>query len=160
MIAALPGTVLNVLERNDVDFALVRHPHTDSSQESAEAAHVSGEQLAKAVLLENDRHELLLAVLPATHVIQYLDLEGLTGSPVHPADEALLESCFPDCEPGAVPPFGAAYGLPTFVDQALFDRDTVYVEAGDHQSLIRLGAMEFRSLLFGAKSGSFTRHTH
>jgi Ala-tRNA(Pro) deacylase len=150
-------TVLDHLETNRVRYELLPHPHTRSSQETAEAAHVSGDELAKAVVLEKQDGQRVLAVLPASRIVQYPELEARYGAPIHPADNEALGELFPDCEAGAIPPFGTLYGLETAVDQALLDVDPVYFEAGDHESIVRVSAMDFRSLLFGSSFLPFSR---
>jgi Ala-tRNA(Pro) deacylase len=144
------------LDDNGVAYDVVSHPHTASSQRTAEEAHVSGDQLAKAVLLERDDGERLLAVLPASRVVHYPDIDARLGTRTRPVEEPALQSSFPDCELGALPPFGAVYGLKTIVDEALLDEDPLYFEAGDHRSVVRVNVVDFRSLLFGADCFSFS----
>jgi Ala-tRNA(Pro) deacylase len=152
---AIARTVLGHLEENRIAYEQAAHSHTFTSQETAEAAHVSGERLAKGVLLETAEGEYLLAVLPATHVVHYPDVESHYGTRVKPAAHDVLQRTFPDCEAGAIPPFGMLYGVRTAVEETLLDRDPVYFEAGDHESVVRVSAMDFRSLLFGAEFFAF-----
>jgi Ala-tRNA(Pro) deacylase len=65
---------------------------------------------------------------------------------------------FADCELGAIPPMGRAYGMETIVDDSLAEQPDVYFEAGDHVSLIHVNAMAFQRLMAGARHGRFTRH--
>ncbi len=153
-------SVLNHLDGNGVTYERLLHPHTDTSQETAEATHVSGDQLAKGVVLRKEDGEYILAVLPASRVVHYPEIEAHCGSPVQPAGPDVLKQLFPDCEIGAIPPFGTLYDLPTVADEALFDRDPVYFESGDHESIVRVSTMDFRSLLFGAHFLSFSEKPH
>ena len=74
------------------------------------------------------------------------------------AAEEEIGRTFHDCEIGAVPPVGAAYGLPAVVDDSLVTESEIYLEGGDHTSLVRLSQEEFAELMQGAKAGSFSRH--
>jgi Ala-tRNA(Pro) deacylase len=153
-------TVLNHLDENEVAFEWLLHPHTDTSQETAEATHVSGDRLAKGVVLRNEDGKYILAVLPASRVVHYPEIEAHCGSRVQNAGHDVLKQLFPDCEIGAVPPFGTLYDLPTVVDEALFDREPVYFESGDHESIVCVSTMDFRSLLFGAHFLAFSEKPH
>ena len=144
------------LQESGVVYESLRHAHSETSQETAESSHVPGDQLAKGVLLEKQDGTHILAVLPATHVVHYSDIEARCGSSVRPASKASLGEVFDDCEVGAVPPFGMLYGLPTLVEETLFGQDPVYFEAGDHESVVRVSANDFRSLLAGADFLSFS----
>jgi len=144
------------LEANDVVYERLPHAHTETSQETAEATHVPGDQLAKGVVLEKEDGEHILAVLPATRIVHYSDIEAHCGSRVKPAGHDTLGQFFIDCEVGAVPPFGTLYGLPTVVDDTLLNEDPIYFESGDHESVIRLSKTDFRSLLAGAEFFEFS----
>jgi Ala-tRNA(Pro) deacylase len=157
---SIPDKVLSHLEQSGVTYSRVSHPHTDTSQQTAEVAHVSGDTLAKGVLLQKEDGAYLLAVLPASHTVYYPELETRFGTRVQPAEHEALRAWFPDCETGAIPPFGMIYGLDTVVDEALLDHDPVYFEAGDHKDVVGVSAFDFRSLLFGADFFSFSRRSH
>jgi Ala-tRNA(Pro) deacylase len=113
--------------------------------------------VAKSVLLEDERG-YLVAVLPASHRIRIRELTEQLERSLELASEPELGELFQDCEPGAVPPVGAAYGLPTVVDDSLLNAPEVYFEAGDHEDLVHLSGVEFLSLLAGARHGRFSRH--
>lgn len=144
------------LEESGVVYETLRHAHSETSQETAESSHVPGDHLAKGVLLEKQDGTHVLAVLPATYVVHYSEIEARCDSPVRPASKASLGDVFDDCEVGAVPPFGTLYGLPTLVEETLFERDPVYFEAGDHEDVVRVSANDFRNLLAGAEILSFS----
>ena len=150
--------VLDHLEAEKVEYRVLRHPHTGSSQETAEAAHVSGDRLAKAVVLDKESGGRLLAVLPASLTVHYPELEARFDCRVHPVDEDALGDIFLDCEVGAVPPFGALYGLTTAVDEALLEDEPIYFEAGDHESVVQVSAKDFKHLMGTAEICSFARH--
>ena len=85
----------------------------------------------------------MLAVLPASRHIQFEELRRLLGSEVDMANEEQVETLFLDCEPGAVPALGAAYGLNVVVDDTLAQQPDVYFEGGDHASLVHVSGGEF-----------------
>ena len=145
------------LESRGVEYELLAHPHTISSQETVEAAHVPGERMAKSVVLQDERG-YLIAVLPATHRIALRELAEQLERHLELASEQELGRIFQDCEVGAVPPLGGAYGIPTIVDDALMNAPDIYFEAGDHEDLVHLRGVEFLSLLRGAQHGRFSRH--
>jgi Ala-tRNA(Pro) deacylase len=154
---SIPASVTEYLDRAGVYYGVVRHQHTPSSMRTAEAAHVSGEILAKGVLLKDD-DGYVLAVVPATHQVKIGQLHKATGRNVEPAPEADLAHVFPDCELGAVPALGPAYRLDTIADVALQGKSEIYFEAGDHEELICVSGPDFETLLQGAKFLSCSMH--
>ena len=142
------------LDHHEVPYEVIPHPHTASSRQTAEAAHVDEKHLAKCVLLEDERG-YLLAVLPASRRIELDELQSRLGRQLELASEAELGDIFEDCEVGAVPPVGAAYGVPTVVDDALLRLSDVYFEAGDHEALMHVSGEVFRLLLSGAAPGYY-----
>jgi len=154
---AVVASVARFLDTRRVDYRVVTHLHSDSSSETAEAAHVSGECLAKAVLLK-DSHGYCLAVIPATHALQLEVLNDRVERSLHLAEEDELLAAFPDCEAGAVPAVGRAYGLETLVDEQIFDRPEVYFEAGEHRELVCVSSHAFEQLMDGAIYSTFSTH--
>jgi Ala-tRNA(Pro) deacylase len=154
---AIATTLKTFLDGHGVEYEVVKHAHTPSASRSAQAAHVPGDTLAKAVVLENHgRH--MLAALPATHRLQLGRLHQELGEHVGLATEAEMEDLFPDCERGAVPALGTAYGLETLLDDSLASQDDIYIEGGDHESLVHLSGEAFRSLLGQVRHGDFSTH--
>jgi len=149
--------LLEYLEWSGVDYDFLRHPKTSNSMVTAEKAHVPGDDLAKGIVLK-DARGYVMAVVPATH---HLDLEALrevTGRPLDLVSEDQLAKLFADCEAGAVPPVGQAYGYEVVVDERLDRRDSVYLEAGDHRQLLHLDGGDFAKLMGSARRGRFSRH--
>ncbi|MCA9674446.1 MAG: YbaK/EbsC family protein [Kofleriaceae bacterium] len=153
----IPDTVLNFLHRRGVEFEIVSHPWTVNSQQTAQAAHVPGDQFAKAVVLE-DGNAFVLAVLPASHQLVPSALIRTLARAVQLADEADLSALFRDCRPGAVPPLGDAYGVTTVVDDSLLAQDDVWFEAGDHEHAIHVGSADFARLMRDATHSHISRH--
>jgi Ala-tRNA(Pro) deacylase len=107
---------------------------------------VPGECVAKGVELTREGG-YLLAVLPASHRVELDTVEKLVHSPVAMATEDEVSSLFPDCERGAIPPLGEAYALDCLVDDSLEHQADLYLEAGDHRSLIHIRGTQFHELM-------------
>lgn len=155
----LPNTITRFLRDNATDYSVVHHPYTATSTHTAEAAHISGERIAKAVLL-HDKRGYLLAVLPATHTLHINQVREKMGRDVDIAPEEKLAEVFPDCALGAVPSIGPAYGLETIFDEALCAQPTVYFEAGTHEDLVCVAEERFENLLADALRFRFSSHKH
>ncbi|MBW2287841.1 MAG: YbaK/EbsC family protein [Deltaproteobacteria bacterium] len=139
---SIANTVKWYLDSEQLSYEILQHPHTSSSAETAGAAYIWEDQLAKSVLLE-DR----------------VDLKRLRESmhrPLELATEAELGEIFADCEIGAVPPLGQAYGIPMIYDDCLTKLANVYFEAGDHEDLVYMGGAEFMQLLGKASHAKFS----
>lgn len=148
------------LQDRNVEFDLVSHPLTGSSSETAQVAHISGNRIAKTVVLrEGDAGDgYLLAIVPASHHLSLEMVRTWLGRSVALASEQEVGRLFPDCELGAIPPVGDAYGLEAVIDQALLGLDEVFFEGGDHQSLVKVAGAQFRELVAGARQGRFSTH--
>lgn len=155
----IPYTVQQYLTRSRVPFEVVRHEHSGSSLRTAEKAEIRPERLAKAVLLEDDleHSHFMMAVVPATHRIEMDAMVREAGRPLHLATEEDAAALFTDCEAGAIPPVGPAYGVETFWDDSLVSQPEVYFEAGDHETLVHLKSRDFVQLLEGCRHGHFSR---
>jgi Ala-tRNA(Pro) deacylase len=143
---SLAARVKWFLDVNRVEYEIVMHRYTDTSLESAEAAEIPGEKLAKAVLLE-DAGGYVLPILPAT---SRLDLEKVCRElhrDLHIADADDAMHLFFDCDEGAIPPVGTAYGIPTIIDDRLLGLGDIYFEGGDHFDLVHMGGAEFFGLI-------------
>ncbi len=145
-------TVLDYLDDHDVNYDVVTHTHTATSSESAQASHIPGRQLAKSVLLEDDGGYLMV-VLPSDRKVNLGELHRVVRRNLGLATETELGGLFLDCEVGALPAVGPAYGIETIVDDAIAEQPDVYFEAGDHEQLIHVSAEDFNALL-----GESVRH--
>ena len=151
---AIAMTVANYLAEHDVAYDVLAHPHTATSGESAEAAHVSGMHLAKSVLLE-DEQGYLMVVIPSNRQVNLGELHRQLNRNLGLATEGELSGLFNDCEVGALPAVGPAYGVETVIDITLAEQPDIYFEAGDHEQLIHVSAETFHALL-----GEQARHGH
>jgi Ala-tRNA(Pro) deacylase len=140
-----------------IEYDVLMHPKTLTSQETAQQSHVPGDRIAKGVLLKDERG-YLLAVVPATHHVRLGELREKTGRRLGLATEAEVAARFKDCEVGAIPPIGAAYGLPAILDDSVVGQADVYFEGGDHVNLVRVTGAQFEKLMANAERGRFSRH--
>jgi Ala-tRNA(Pro) deacylase len=150
-------TLTQYLTRRRAAYDMLPHEPTQSSIQTAQACHVPPDCVAKAVVLHEDGG-YLLAVLPASHHLRMQELEAQRHRPVSLATEDEIAWLFPDCEPGAVPPIGAAYGVNTIVDDSIADKADVYFEGGDHATLVHMSGPAFRRMTADAQHGRFSNH--
>lgn len=148
-------TLRKWLDAQNADYGVLTHEPTKSSIQSAEACGIPGDRVAKAVVLK-DGGDYKLAVLPASRHIHFPDLADQLGHRPGLADEQEVEQLFSDCEPGAVPPVGACYGLEVIVDDSLEAQPEIYFEGGDHATLIQMSQPQFARLMQPAQHGAFS----
>lgn len=153
----IPDSIRDLLERERVHYQVLPHRKTATLIQAAEACDLALGQLLRAVILVDSRG-LLMAVLPADHVIDFdalcrhlqRDLELVPG--------IRLSTIFSDCEPGSYPPLAPAYNLEVVMDASIEERELVTFEPGTHTSLVRMPSAQFRSLLGDSvKSVPFSR---
>ncbi|MBI3774108.1 MAG: YbaK/EbsC family protein [Gammaproteobacteria bacterium] len=149
-------TLRNYLAQQGVHYEVIRHARSGCSMESAQAAHVPGDALAKGVMLE-DELGYVMAVVPSTHHVELGTLRNrLRRKNLSLANEEELAVLFIDCEIGAVPPLGEAYGLGMIVDDTLRTNPDIYFEAGNHRDLVHIEGDEFQRLIDKAEHGYFS----
>lgn len=126
------------LDDRGVKYVTISHSKAYTAQEVAASAHIPGKEVAKAVIVKLDG-EMAMAVLPASYSVDFDQLKRATGAPtVELASEEEFKSRFPDCELGAMPPFGSLYGMQTFMAASLSEDEEIAFNAGSHTELIRL----------------------
>jgi Ala-tRNA(Pro) deacylase len=116
-----------------------------SATQRAKHLHIPGKQVAKCVLL-NARSGPLLAVLAATHHIDFHSLAKQLNEDVWLARDEEIAQLFPDCEWGVVAPFGVLYGLRTVLDDAIHPEDLIVFEGNTHVEAVRLRCRDFERL--------------
>lgn len=146
---ALAHTVESFLADRHALYATRAHRHSTSSLGTAHSAHVDEGCVAKSVLLEDEKG-FVLAVLPASRRLELDRVRQELGRSLHLSAESKIASLFSDCEVGAVPPVGAAYGITTILDASLEDRSEVFFEGGDHETLVQVAGDTFLDLLENA----------
>jgi Ala-tRNA(Pro) deacylase len=145
-------TMQEYLEDNHIPYDITRHNRTGSSMMTAQVSHVPGKCLAKGVVLRWD-DSYILAVLPASRLVDLEKVREIVGEPVELASEDEVSALFPDCDTGAVPVLGAPYRLPCVVDERLESQPDVYFEGGDHRTLVHVSGEEFGRLMYGVPHG-------
>lgn len=143
---SISTTVQNYLDQQGITYDIIPHRHTNSSMDAASAAHISAAMIAKPVILE-DEQGYLMAVVPAHQHVKIGEINTILGRKMGLATEDELNSLFADCEPGAIPPLGQAYGMETIVDECLGECPEVYLEAGDHEDFIHLQSASYQKLM-------------
>jgi Ala-tRNA(Pro) deacylase len=152
---SIAPTLQRYLAAQNVQFDMISHEPTASSTRTAEVCRISGDQIAKGIVLRRDGG-FMLAILPASHHIRVSDLKLQLGDNVELANEAELAGLFPDCAHGAVPPIGQCYGLPLVVDESIETQPDVYFEAGDHETLLHMSHAQFAPLVAAARHCQFS----
>lgn len=148
-------TLQRYLTGENVEYDVIAHDLTMSSARTAEACRISGDRLAKAIVLRRNAG-YMLAVLPASYHLRLADLRDQLGDDVEMAKEAEIDPLFPDCAHGAVPPLGHCYALPVIVDDSIEAQPEIYMEAGDHETLLRISHSQFARLMGNARHGRFS----
>ena len=152
---AIAARLRQYLDREGVGFDAVPHPRATTNAGSAHAAHVPGAKVAKPVVVHHEE-DYVLAVVPSTHRVELGALRDVLGRRPGLATEAEVARLFDDCEFGAVPPVGAAYGLPVLLDESLDGASELYFEGGDHMMLVHVGGDAFRALMRDARRARFS----
>jgi Ala-tRNA(Pro) deacylase len=135
------------LDSYQVKYVSVQHSPAYSAQEVAALVHVPGREMAKTVIV-NVKGELAMAVLPANYHIDFHRLmDALRTSDMYLATEEEFQSRFPDCELGAMPPFGNLYGMKTYVSQSLAEDEQITFEAGSHSEVISMSWSDYQRLV-------------
>jgi Ala-tRNA(Pro) deacylase len=144
----MPARKLNeFLQKENVKYVSILHSTAYTAQEVAASAHVTGKELAKTVIVELDG-KMAMAVLPANRKIVLQDLREVTGSDqVKFATEEEFRLKFPECETGAMPPFGNLYGMDVYLAESLTANDQIAFNAGSHSEVIRMPFADFERLV-------------
>src|SRR5688572_21862486 len=141
----IPSRLIHFLDAHHAPYERLQHPPRFTAQELAEVEHIDGRHHAKVVMLK-DGADSAMMVLPADRMIDFDKLPPLTGRRMTLASEDEFKSLFPDCEPGAMPPFGELYGVPTYVDRTLAGDDDIVFEAGTHTDAMKMNYREWERL--------------
>ena len=149
-------TLQTYLDQN-VTYDLIPHEPAMTSMRTAEACHIPGDCLAKGIVLRRNGG-YALAVLPASHHIHLPDLRLQFGDDISLASEDEISQLFLDCARGAVPPVGRCYGLDVVIDESINEQPEVYMEGGDHETLVHMGHTQFAQITADAQRGRFSVH--
>lgn len=140
-------TLKQFLDANRVKYVSIIHSAAYTAQEVAQSLHLPGRALAKVVIIELDG-KMAMAVLPANRKVVVQDVRDVTGcTDVKFASEAEFKNRFPDCEVGAMPPFGNLYGMDVYVSEELARNQEIAFNAGSHVEVIRIAYADFARLV-------------
>lgn len=132
---------------NGVKFQAMTHPTVYTAQEVAAEQHVPGKQVAKVVMVQAEG-EMVMLVLPASSRIDFQKLSSALGKKgPHLAKEEEFERVFPDCEVGAMPPFGNLYNVSVYVDRSLTEDSEIVFQAGTHTETMKVRFADYERLV-------------
>ena len=135
------------LRESKVPFQTQHHPQAFTAQEIAASEHVPGKMLAKVVMVMSDGRLVMLALPAPDHVDLAKANATLGAKETRLAEEGEFANAFPDCEVGAMPPFGNLYDLPIYVDKSLAEDETIVFNAGTHTDTLSLKYADFERLV-------------
>lgn len=145
------------LQQHNVPFDTLAHPHAFTASETAQRAHIAGQEMAKTVMVKMDGR-MVMAVVPAN---EWLNLDGLRQAcgarSVMLASEDEFRDRFPECEVGAMPPFGNLYGMDVYAADTLTQGGHIAFNAGNHRELMRMEWSDYERLVH-PHIASMTRH--
>ncbi len=140
-------TLKQFLDKEKVKYVSLIHSTAYTAQEVAASAHIPGRELAKTVIVQLDG-ETAMAVLPANRKVVLQDLREATGADqVKLVPEEEFKQRFPDCEIGAMPPFGNLYGMEVYAASSLGENADIAFNAGSHTEVIKLAYKDFERLV-------------
>ena len=145
---SISRTLKAYLDHEHIHYDVLPHPEAFRAAEIAHTLHTPEKEMAKVVIVKVDRR-FTMTVLPASWSVDLHRLRNIfLTHHVQLATENEIKCLFPDCELGAMPPFGNLYGLPVYVDQSLTEDETIVFQAGTHSDAIRMRYMDFSALVF------------
>ncbi|MCK5426621.1 MAG: YbaK/EbsC family protein [Thermodesulfovibrionia bacterium] len=135
------------LDSNNIKYVTIKHSPAYTAQEIAASAHISGKELAKTVMVKING-KMTMAVLPATSKVDFNLLKKASGKEkVELAREEDFKDMFPECDIGAMPPFGNLYNVDVLVDKILTEDKEIAFNAGSHTELIKMTYKDFENLV-------------
>jgi Ala-tRNA(Pro) deacylase len=134
------------LDSHKIKYVVLKHSPAYTAQEVAATAHISGQEMAKTVIVKIDG-KMAMAVLPANYKVDFEQLKKVTGAKkVSLATEAEFKDLCPGCDLGAAPPFGNLYNLDIFVAEKLTHDKEIAFNAGSHTEVIKMAYKDFEKL--------------
>ena len=140
-------TLENFLKTKDIEFDILEHRYAEGSYNTALCADVPSEQMVKGVVFRDEDLHYTMAIVPASHRVLRHTLNQIMDRKLELADEEELDDIFFDCEHGAIPSFGQAYGINVIWDDKLQTATDLWLEAGDHEHLIHIHQQDFNRLM-------------
>ena len=135
------------LDDQHIKYVTIQHSKAFTAQEVAASAHIPGKELAKTVIVKIDG-KIAMAVLPASYRINLGRLKDAShAKQIELASENDFQDYFPECETGAMPPFGNLYDMDVYVEESLVDDEEIAFNAGSHTELVKLSYQDFERLV-------------
>jgi len=148
------------LKAQNIPYQVIEHSHSNSSVGTAISAKVPLDQIAKAVILKDHEDRNVMAILPAKNKISLSAINDELMGSYQLIKEQEVYKMFNDCEHGAIPPVGEAYNMTMVCDKLLDSLEHVYIEAGDHESLLRISRKDFANMVANSKHIRFSREVY
>jgi len=150
-------TIKKYLTQNGIEFEILPQHSNPGDIPATRCTHVMGHLVAKPVILE-DETGYLMAVVPANERVKLTKLNRMLNRHMSLASEEDLRSLFADCESGAIPPIGSAYGMQSIIDDDLLNCSDIYFETGSDSELIHIKGRDFHKLMEGAPHSKIGLH--
>lgn len=145
---SISKTLKDYLDREHVRYDVLSHPEAFRAVAVAQTLQATEKEMAKVVIVKV-QERFVMTVLPASWDVDLHRLRAVFAAhQVRLATEEEINSLFPDCELGAMPPFGILYGLPVYVDQSLTEDEEIVFQAGTHSDAIRMRYQDYAALVF------------
>ncbi|MCW9707471.1 aminoacyl-tRNA deacylase [Fodinibius salsisoli] len=139
--------LIDYLDERDKKYVVVKHSPAFTAQEVAASAHIPGKDMVKTVIVKADG-DMKMVVLPSTHNIDFDSIKDTLGADkVELATEEEFGDLFPDCELGAMPPFGNFYEMDTLVAEVLTEDEEIAFNAGTHNELVKMGYKDYEEVV-------------
>lgn len=148
--------VTHYLDSQHIRYGLVSHPHSKSSVGSAISAEVPMHQIAKAVMLEDHEGRHIMAIVPGDYKVSLSKLNDELNRSFKLVKEAKIYQLFTDCDSGAIPPVPNAYHMDAIYDDELESEAQLFMESGDHETLIQIDRNDFKKLMANFRHGRFS----
>lgn len=138
--------LIDLLVRRRIPYEVISHPKCDRAFETAEIEHVPASQFAKVVMIKIEGKDAMF-VIPANRNLDFFKVSDAVGNEnIWLGEEGEFHDLFPNCEVGAMPPFGSLYHIPCYVDVALEDQKYIYFNAGSHKECIKMPVSQYLAL--------------
>jgi Ala-tRNA(Pro) deacylase len=148
--------LIDYLEENQVKFTRIIHSTAYTAQVIAHRAHISGNMLAKTIILKDPDNNYVMAVVPANYQVDLEKISDVHGKKLEMASEEEFRKMFPGCETGGMPPFGNLFNLQVYVSESLATSSDIAFNAGNHRELLQLHFEDFNRLV-QPRIASFSR---
>jgi Ala-tRNA(Pro) deacylase len=155
---ALNQRLRTLFDENEVPHHVFPHREVFTAEEVARTSHVAGALLAKPIIIHESENRWYMAVVSAPQHVDLANIHRMTGRPRgRLATEEELRRLFPDCEVGAMPPFGWLYGMPMYIDEEFRRNDDIWFQAGNHREVVEMRFKDYEKYA-GPFVGEFSLH--